>query len=139
MERPINVFWNFYNLLKDLVVSVKLGSSEATPFGSVLEQLSNTKFKVTDNLNFKIPHTGWNQIKHEKESVLMNKIPNSTEFYFVHSYFYQTDDKDIILNTTNYSGNFISAVQSENIFGVQYHPEKSHDQGLQLLLNFINL
>ena len=49
MERPVNVFWNFYNLLKDLVVSVKLGSSEATPFGSVLEQLSNTKFKVTDN------------------------------------------------------------------------------------------
>lgn len=49
MERPINVFWNFYNLLKDLVVSVKIGSSEATPFGAVLEQLSNTKFKVTDN------------------------------------------------------------------------------------------
>ena len=49
MERPVNVFWNFYNLLKDLVVSVKLGSSEATPFGSVLEQLSNTTFKVTDN------------------------------------------------------------------------------------------
>ena len=49
MERPVNVFWNFYNLLKDLVVSVKLGSSEAVPTGSVLEQLSNTKFKVTDN------------------------------------------------------------------------------------------
>ena len=49
MERPVNVFWNFYNLLKDLVVSVKLGSSKATPFGSVLEQLSNTTFKVTDN------------------------------------------------------------------------------------------
>ena len=49
MERPVNVFWNFYNLLKDLVVSVKLGSSEATPFGSVLEQLSDTKFKVSDN------------------------------------------------------------------------------------------
>lgn len=97
------------------------------------------KFKVADNLNFKIPHTGWNQIKHEKESVIMNKIPNSTEFYFVHSYFYQTDNQDIILNTTNYSRSFISAVQSENIFGVQYHPEKSHDQGLQLLLNFISL
>ncbi len=49
MERPINVFWNFYNLLKDLVVSVKLGSSKAVPTGSVLEQLSNTTFKVTDN------------------------------------------------------------------------------------------
>ena len=49
MERPVNVFWNFYNLLKDLVVSVKLGSSKATPHGSVLEQLSDTKFKVTDN------------------------------------------------------------------------------------------
>ena len=49
MERPLNVFWNFYNLLKDLVVSVKLGSSEAVPHGSVLEKLSNTTFKVTDN------------------------------------------------------------------------------------------
>ena len=49
MERPVNVFWNFYNLLKDLVVSVKLGSSKATPHGSVLEQLSDTKFKVSDN------------------------------------------------------------------------------------------
>lgn len=49
MERPVNVFWNFYNLLKDLVVSVKLGSSKAVPNGSVLEQLSNTTFKVTDN------------------------------------------------------------------------------------------
>lgn len=49
MERPINVFWNFYNLLKDLVVSVKIGSSKAEPFGSVLEQLSHTSFKVTDN------------------------------------------------------------------------------------------
>ncbi len=49
MERPINVFWNFYNLLKDLVVSVKIGSSKTVPHGSVLEQLSSTKFKVTDN------------------------------------------------------------------------------------------
>tara|TARA_A100001011_G_C13883217_1_gene663882 strand:- start:13 stop:639 length:627 start_codon:yes stop_codon:yes gene_type:complete len=97
------------------------------------------KFNITDNLKFKIPHTGWNQIKHQKESALMDKIQNSTEFYFVHSYFFQTDDKDIILNTTNYAGSFISAIQNENFFGVQYHPEKSHDQGLQLLLNFINL
>jgi len=97
------------------------------------------KFNITNNLKFKIPHTGWNQIKHQKESALMDKIQNSTEFYFVHSYFFQTDDKDIILNTTNYSGSFISAIQNENIFGVQYHPEKSHDQGLQLLLNFTNL
>ena len=49
MERPINVFWNLYNLLKDLVVSVKIGSSKTVPHGSVLEQLSSTKFKVTDN------------------------------------------------------------------------------------------
>jgi len=97
------------------------------------------KFKVSDNLKFKIPHTGWNQIQHQKESPIMNKIPNSTEFYFVHSYFLQSDNQDIVLNTTNYSSSFISAIQSENIYGVQYHPEKSHDQGLQLLSNFINL
>jgi len=97
------------------------------------------KFKVSDNLKFKIPHTGWNQIEYQKESPIMNKIPSSTEFYFVHSYFFQSDNQDIVLNTTNYSTSFISAIQSENIYGVQYHPEKSHDQGLQLLSNFINL
>ena len=97
------------------------------------------KLKVSDNIRFKIPHTGWNQIQHEKESPIMQNIPNLSEFYFVHSYFFDTDNQNIVLNSTNYSTNFISAIQSKNIYGVQYHPEKSHDQGLQLLSNFINL
>ena len=97
------------------------------------------KFQVEDTLRFKIPHTGWNQINTVKKSALMQQIPDSSEFYFVHSYYFHTDKEDIILNTTNYSNNFISAIEMDNIYGVQYHPEKSHDQGLQLLSNFVNI
>tara|TARA_B100000424_G_C22821498_1_gene439442 strand:- start:230 stop:856 length:627 start_codon:yes stop_codon:yes gene_type:complete len=97
------------------------------------------KFQVEDTLRFKIPHTGWNQINTVKKSALMQQIPDCSEFYFVHSYYFHTDKEDIILNTTNYSNNFISAIEIDNIYGVQYHPEKSHDQGLQLLSNFVNI
>lgn len=97
------------------------------------------KFKVTDTLNYKIPHTGWNQIIISKESLLMKGIPNLSEFYFVHSYHFKTSNKNDILNETEFEYRFVSAIEKDNIFGVQYHPEKSHDAGELLLKNFINL
>jgi glutamine amidotransferase len=97
------------------------------------------KFQVNDTLRFKIPHTGWNTIQTHKESPLMNNIENDSEFYFVHSYHFKANDPSIVLNTTNYCGNFVSAVSKDLIFGVQYHPEKSHDTGIQLLANFVGL
>ena len=137
---------NFALIQKKPVLGICLGMQLMASFGEEgncngLGWLDGKikKFQVSNKLKFKIPHTGWNQIYHLKDSHLMNKIPNSTEFYFVHSYFFHTKNKDISLNSTDYSGSFISAIQSENIFGVQYHPEKSHDQGLQLLSNFIGL
>ena len=97
------------------------------------------KFNVKDNLKYKIPHTGWNQIDKVKESNLMTNIPEYSEFYFVHSYHFKCNNSNDILNETDYEYKFTSAVEKENIFGVQYHPEKSHDIGEQLLKNFINL
>lgn len=97
------------------------------------------KFKINDTLKYKIPHTGWNQIEIVKESTLMKGIPDFSEFYFVHSYHFETKNKKDILNETEYEYKFVSAVEKENIFGVQYHPEKSHDVGELLLRNFINL
>jgi glutamine amidotransferase len=97
------------------------------------------RFKVADTLKFKVPHTGWNQIKILKESLLMKNIPELSEFYFVHSYHLKTNNKDDILNESEFEYRFVSAIEKDNIFGVQYHPEKSHDIGDVLLNNFINL
>jgi glutamine amidotransferase len=92
-----------------------------------------------DYLKFKIPHTGWNQIIKLKESHLMKDIPDLSEFYFVHSFHFKCNNPTDILNETEYEYIFTSAVEKDNIFGVQYHPEKSHDAGEQLLRNFVNI
>jgi len=97
------------------------------------------KFNIIDLLTHKVPHTGWNQIIKTKESQLMKDIPDLSEFYFVHSYHMKCNNPVDILNETEYEYRFTSAVEKENIFGVQYHPEKSHDVGEKFLRNFINL
>jgi glutamine amidotransferase len=97
------------------------------------------KFQVSDTLKYKIPHMGWNQIFLKNDSPLMRKIPELSEFYFVHSYYVKVNKQPDLLNETEYDCRFASAIERENIFGVQYHPEKSHDTGAQLIKNFIEL
>ena len=97
------------------------------------------EFNITDQLKYKIPHTGWNQIKTLKNSKLLDRISDLSEFYFVHSYHFNCNNKTDALCSTDYESEFISAVEHDNIFGVQFHPEKSHDTGMQLLKNFIEL
>jgi imidazole glycerol-phosphate synthase subunit HisH len=97
------------------------------------------KFNVSDKLKYKIPHMGWNQIYIKKNSSLMKNISELSEFYFVHSYHFKTNNQSDILSETEFDYSFTSAVQKDNIFGVQYHPEKSHDAGARLLKNFIEL
>lgn len=98
-----------------------------------------TKFNVSDKLRYKVPHMGWNRISIKKDSLLMKDIPDFSEFYFVHSYHMKVNDEADRLNETEYEYPFTSAVEKDNIFGVQYHPEKSHDAGAQLMQNFIKL
>lgn len=100
---------------------------------------SVVRLNLSDTLRFKNPHTGWNTIQIEKESVLMSQIKPQSEFYFVHAYHMLCNDSANILNTTTYGCQFVSAVQKDNIFGVQYHPEKSHQSGNLLLDNFIRI
>ncbi len=99
--------------------------------------------KVTkiDNQNgkYKLPHIGWNQINIVKQSKIFENIENNSHMYFVHSYEFLPNDKNVISATTDYSSNIVCSVEKENIFGTQFHPEKSDKIGLQVIKNFINL
>ena len=97
------------------------------------------KFKTSDSKKFKIPHMGWNTIHLSKKSSLMKGIDEDEEFYFVHSFYMQPNEHKLVLNETAYIDTFCSGIEQENIFGVQYHPEKSHDAGRILFRNFISL
>ena len=86
-----------------------------------------------------IPHMGWNNVKPQINHDLFNKIDIELGFYFVHSYFFQPLSSNNILGTTIYGEEFTSAVFNDNIFGVQFHHEKSHSNGIQLLSNFASI
>jgi glutamine amidotransferase len=96
------------------------------------------KFNNND-LKLKIPHMGWNTVKPEKESVLLSNMVDQTRFYFVHSYYMRCNESRDILLTTPYGFDFTSAIEKENIIGVQFHPEKSHKYGMNILKNFAEL
>ena len=91
------------------------------------------------NGKFKLPHIGWNQINIVKDGKLFKDIENNSHVYFVHSYEFIPQDNDVISATTDYSSNLVCAVEKENIFGTQFHPEKSDKIGLKIIENFINL
>ncbi len=99
--------------------------------------------KVTkiDNQNgkYKLPHIGWNEINILKDSRIFKDIKDKSHMYFVHSYEFVPNDKNTVLATTDYSSNHVCAVEKDNIFGTQFHPEKSDKIGLKIIDNFINL
>ncbi len=99
------------------------------------------KVSKIDNQNgkYKLPHIGWNQINIVKDSKIFKSIENNSHMYFVHSYEFIPDDKSVIAATTNYSSNIVCSIEKDNIFGTQFHPEKSDTVGLQLIKNFIKL
>ena len=99
------------------------------------------KVSKIDNQNgkYKLPHIGWNQINIVKESKIFKNIENNSHMYFVHSYEFIPSDKNVISATTDYSSNIVCSVEKENIFGTQFHPEKSDKKGLKIIDNFINI
>ncbi len=94
------------------------------------------RFQV-DTKIFRIPHVGWNDVFSKEETTLFKEITPKI-FYFVHSYVLVPKDKNVVVATCQYGEEFAAAIQKENIFGVQFHPEKSQKSGLMLLKNFIN-
>ena len=111
--------------------------SESVEFGSC-KGLDIFKGKVvkfkSDKL--KIPQMGWNQLNIKNSSPLFNEIPDKSYFYFVHSYYVVPDNEGIISTTTDYGVEFTSSVCKDNVYAVQFHPEKSQTLGLQMLKNF---
>ena len=99
------------------------------------------KVSKIDNQNrkYKLPHIGWNQINILKESKIFKDIENNSHMYFVHSYEFVPNDKSVVSATTDYSSNIVCSVEKENIFGTQFHPEKSDKIGLKIIQNFIEL
>ena len=99
------------------------------------------KVSKIDNQNgkYKLPHIGWNQLNIIKHSKIFEGIKNNSHMYFVHSYEFIPENRDVISSTTDYSSNIVCSIEKENIFGTQFHPEKSDKMGLKILNNFINI
>ena len=99
------------------------------------------KVSKIDNQNgkYKLPHIGWNEVNIVKDSKIFKNVENNSHMYFVHSYEFIPNDKSVISATTDYSSNHVCAVEEENIFGTQFHPEKSDKTGLKIIDNFISL
>ena len=93
------------------------------------------KFPSSEKIKPSYPHMGWNNVK-TNDKILFNDINKSLGFYFIHSYYFNCQLKKNILSSTNYHFNFTSSIRSNNIYGVQFHPEKSHSNGLKIFQNF---
>jgi glutamine amidotransferase len=93
--------------------------------------------KFADSLSVKIPHTGWNQLEIKKDALLFGQIQDKAYVYFNHSYYCQAGDYSDVIAEVEYGIRYTCAVRRENIFGVQFHPEKSQAVGLQILRNFV--
>ena len=99
------------------------------------------KVSKIDNKNgkYKLPHIGWNEIEFMKNSKIYDGIENKSHMYFVHSYEFIPEDKSVISATVDYSTRVVCSIEKENLFGTQFHPEKSDKVGLKVIENFINL
>ena len=117
--------------MQSLFLNSEEGSSRG--FGFI-----DDKCKKFKNNTKKVPHIGWNKVNIKKKNNLFENIKNNY-FYFAHSYAVFEPKKEFAISTTNYTEEFTSAISQNNIYGVQFHPEKSFDQGKQIIKNFIEI
>ena len=117
-----------------LFAKIGYESEETKGFGWI-----DGEVRKINNINktLKLPHMGWNQIEFKKDFTLFSGLENKSHMYFIHSYELITKQKDCIVATTNYGNPITVAVTKENIFGTQFHPEKSQKNGLKILENFL--
>ena len=111
-------------------------SEEGTLPGLGLIPFDNIRFRL-DDTDFKVPHMGWDIVEFKQDNSLLKGLEGTQRYYFVHSYHAQCDSKENVLMTCVYGYEFTASVVKDNIMGVQFHPEKSHDFGMALLRNFV--
>lgn len=114
-------------------------SEEGVMLGLDWIDAETVKFKSDDGNKLRIPHMGWNTVEIKKDDALFKDMGEEPRFYFVHSYYVKCNDQNNILTSTHYGSDFCSSLVKDNIRGVQFHPEKSHKFGMQLLSNFADL
>ena len=110
-------------------------------FKGVVQRFSGPDFGLNDEQStdrLKVPHMGWNPVRQVREHALWAGIPDMTPFYFVHSYYAVPEDPHLTVGSSLYGKPFTCAVAQDNIFAVQFHPEKSADCGLRLCRNFVD-
>ena len=113
--------------------------SEETPGVEGLSILKGEIKRIPDKDDLKIPHIGWNSLKYPNEGRLYKDIPEDSYVYFVHSYYLDAEEKDIVVATTEYGTNIHASVEKGNVFACQFHPEKSSSVGLKILENFLKV
>ena len=113
--------------------------SDETPGVRGLSLLEGEIISIPPSDGLKIPHMGWNSLKISKNSRLFQSVPEDSYVYFVHSYYLQAKEPEVVAATTEYSVLIHAAVEHKNIYACQFHPEKSGDVGLQILKNFASL
>ena len=114
-------------------------SSDETPGVKGLGLIKGKIVKIPDDQGLKVPHIGWNSLKFPNKGKLYQGIVEDSYVYFVHSYYLQAEDENIVVATTDYATHIHASVEKDNIYACQFHPEKSSKVGLQILKNFIEL
>jgi imidazole glycerol-phosphate synthase subunit HisH len=114
-------------------------SDEGNESGIGWFDFKTVSFQINKSSPMKVPHMGWEEIQITKKSILFNDIQDGTRFYFLHSYHFSKDKLDNITASTNYGYDFPVAFEKDNIFGVQFHPEKSGGNGIKFMENFTKL
>lgn len=115
------------------------GSEEGNTKGLGWIPADTLKFSFADTPSLKIPHIGWNEVEEKNASPITCNLPADPRFYFVHSYHVKCRDDENVVSTSEYGISFHSIIQKDNIYGAQFHPEKSHKYGMKFLENFASL
>lgn len=111
-------------------------SEEGNEKGLGWVNAETVRFRFSENIDLKIPHIGWTDLQIEKPSPLWNDLPEHSRFYFAHSYHFVFDNDSMVTGSSVYGYHFACAFRDNNIFGLQFHPEKSHRFGMKVLKNF---